>query len=847
MAAMVALHLSRSLVFFAYLCTADETKSSLGIRTGSKLEEVFEQSDADGNDVLQNNEETTFETQIQSAISDYWFIAPFEVTLYASDDCTGASSVATASSEETRCKQCFDVCGKAFSDSSSMAIADALREGGYASMVRSLRVQKGAVHVSNFFCFGRYNFGFNATSGGRVVDEKDGCINFREAAHLSAVDPMVLQTVTLYFLKEDVDRNDLLSLTEASDLEQAGIFRGADRNEDMFLAPAEYAGAMLADLAQKAASKNFMSSNAMEAAAVAATGPEGDSTNKAQLALAAFGDTYEAAKEDPTIGALTTTRPSISTAPNGQLIVMGGGNKLPVEYGDVDDERMVSGSYDPQNDGEVIMCTEGKLYHRGYCYKPCRYGYDDAQFATCFKTTCPEGHVELAGGLCKGEGLLGVFKTKAKESEQRAPGVLPDTCRLGASFGPGAQEDDGNRDFTVIIASDTQLPWCSGEMKGDMECAKRENWRMVQSMHNVESLTWVKGPEEKVAKPIGVHITGDLTAYAHENQIQEYRKIWETREGEDPNKNIQLPVWPGLGNHDYSNNLNACFFLDEEITWAGYGGVCSCAQRAIAYIRSAVSKCGGKTVVPNFGGMVDHYEHASAAYAVKNGKIRFVHLHNYPTFRRQELTGVASTMGFLRKEVIESNRTGDYLVLMIHDIGNKFGWTDNVDRMNYFLDITQGARILAMFAGHWHGWGGMVPGWSTFWDSRHPLTDEAGNSKGHASMKNAWGEEVPIVRGYAPDKQKFLVTQWNLARCFWRFGSIDTNATQDASKPVWHNSDDVRLRDQRNFTIPNCTVDEDYQPPIDFSVGSLSGTPRSRLNFGACLGALWVLVHWKLS
>ena len=61
-------------------------------------------------------------------------------------------------------------------------------------------------------------------------------------------------------------------------------------------------------------------------------------------------------------------------------------------------------------------------------------------------------------------------------------------------------------------------------------------------------------------------------------------------------RNIQLSVWPGLGNHDYSNNLNACsraalhptpptqirvsifpiwegFFLDEELTWAGYGGV----------------------------------------------------------------------------------------------------------------------------------------------------------------------------------------------------------------------------------------------------------------------------------
>ena len=86
-----------------------------------------------------------------------------------------------------------------------------------------------------------------------------------------------------------------------------------------------------------------------------------------------------------------------------------------------------------------------------------------------------------------------------------------------------------------------------------------------------------------------------------------------------------------------------------------------------------ITKCNGKTVVKNFGGFVDHYDHDSAAYAVKYGKIRFVHLHNYPTFRRSELTGVASTLHFLKEEVEWANRTGDYLVLMIHDVGNKFG------------------------------------------------------------------------------------------------------------------------------------------------------------------------------
>lgn len=31
--------------------------------------------------------------------------------------------------------------------------------------------------------------------------------------------------------------------------------------------------------------------------------------------------------------------------------------------------------------------------------------------------------------------------------------------------------------------------------------------------------------------------------------------IWETRKGEDRDKNMKLGVWPGLGNHDYHNNL----------------------------------------------------------------------------------------------------------------------------------------------------------------------------------------------------------------------------------------------------------------------------------------------------
>eukprot|EP00913_Durusdinium_trenchii_P029172 g27348.t1 len=536
-------------------------------------------------------------------------MAPFEAALYPEENCQGQPLNIDASSSEDRCQECFDVCGKSFPDGTPMATANASRASGFVSQVRSLKVTKGAVHVSSTFCFGSYNFGLNFT-GGRVFGEQDNCVSFQEPAHVGAVPPSILETVSLYFLKEDAaDFDQVLELHEAPDLQRSGLFEAADLNRDQLLSVSEYASALQADLAQKAATEAFMGSAAMEAAAEAAQGPAWSDNHTMEQVLAAeeFGESYEEAKRNPEVGTITEPPPLVV---NGHVVVQGGGSTAPVEFGRVDDESRVDGKfsyYDPQNGGEVMMCTEGKLYHAGFCYTPCRVGYDNEVFNVCFKTTCPSGYQEIAGGICKEKGLS--LKTKVKEgleSYNRGQGVPPDKCTLGNSFGPGVQEDNNNRDFTLLIASDTQLPWCSGAIKSDWPCAIEENYRMVQAMHLVETLRWEQGDTDMVQKPIGVAITGDLTAYAHESQIQAYRKIWETREDEDASKTLGLiatvawrggvissafpesPIWRR------THVRPQCFFLDEELTWSGYGGVASCAQRMIAYIRSAVSKCSGR-------------------------------------------------------------------------------------------------------------------------------------------------------------------------------------------------------------------------------------------------------------
>lgn len=346
------------------------------------------------------------------------------------------------------------------------------------------------------------------------------------------------------------------------------------------------------------------------------------------------------------------------------------------DYGDVRDESAVPGLVNPQMDGDVIMCTDGTYYLAGQCYEYCKDGTDGV-LDKCYDKKCDKGWSEdLTGLICKKNGLT--LNTKEKKNYKRKM-QSPKTCKLGDSFGPGAVEDNGNRDFAVIMFSDPQLSWPScmtgtaGDKSGDegRKCAVKDQYKLVRGAHAIQTLTWpesTEAPAEQVGKPIGVFINGDITAYGHPWQLDLYRQVWETNKEEEEDKNIKMGVWPGLGNHDYKNNIyytGGC--VAEEPTWPLYGAQ-ACAQRMVGYIRASVAGCGKHTVNPNFGGHVDHYEKKSAGYAVKYGRVRLVQLHNYPTYRRSELTGLASTMGFLKKQVRLAEENDEYIVVLMHDV-----------------------------------------------------------------------------------------------------------------------------------------------------------------------------------
>mmetsp|Transcript_41576 Transcript_41576/g.65923 ORF Transcript_41576/g.65923 Transcript_41576/m.65923 type:complete len:227 (+) Transcript_41576:57-737(+) len=203
-------------------------------------------------------------------------------------------------------------------------------------------------------------------------------------------------------------------------------------------------------------------------------------------------------------------------------------------------------------------------------------------------------------------------------------------------------------------------------------------------------------------------------------------------------------------------------------------------------------------------------------------------LHNYPTFRRVELTGVASTMGFLKKQVELAEKNDEYLVLVMHDATQHFGfqyWFKQVARHDYYSEVLTGSRTIAVFAGHLHPQGGFK---RMVLDSRHRTEEQDSN----INVKNAWGNEIPIILNWAAEYMRFETVQFNIAECYWRFASTQAPTKKDESVQWFTPGENQHMR---TFSLPNCTVDPNYtwSPPemktekpeeCQSSAGEISGS-----------------------
>ncbi len=269
--------------------------------------------------------------------------------------------------------------------------------------------------------------------------------------------------------------------------------------------------------------------------------------------------------------------------------------------------------------------------------------------------------------------------------------------------------------FTMILASDTQLPWgtapgCTGTTtQCEIAYGTLTNRWHARAMNSIQNLgAWPgvlpNSGGQPISEPAGVIINGDLTAFFHPWQVDLYRQFYDPSYPAADADVLQLPLYAGLGNHDYANNVNDCFG-NEPADWVAYGAN-SCAYQAARYVRAMLA-CG---TVPSFPHRkVLSFDNSSLAYSWDMGSWHFVQLHNYPTYTVPDL-GITASIAWLANDLDEAAAAEKKVVLNLHDYSDHWSMNDPG-----FQSAISGSTVVAVFAGHYHNLDGLrttVPGTS---------------------------------------------------------------------------------------------------------------------------------------
>lgn len=386
------------------------------------------------------------------------------------------------------------------------------------------------------------------------------------------------------------------------------------------------------------------------------------------------------------------------------------------------------------------QCGSGRENDAGLCYPTCAAGYDGVG-PVCWER-CPSGFID-DGAFCRKDAHI-----FAKDTYGRGVGTIPE-CEA-ASFSRSAS---GSRDrhgvampFTMILASDCQLPWgtdpgCTGDT-GDCEIehGRRTNQWFTKAMNDVQSLDrWpdvvLNSGGRLVEAPRGVIMNGDLTAFWHPWQVDMYRQHYDPAHADADPDVLQQPYFPGLGNHDYANNVDDCWGSDP-IDWARYGAN-SCAAQAVRYMRGAVG-CG---TVSNFdASVIDSFDVSSMAYSWDLGGWHFVQLHNYATYTVPGLS-VSDSIEWLANDLERATADGQRIAINMHDHGQHWSMTDAG-----FQEAIRETNLVVLFAGHLHSVSGR-----------------------YGSIPNT---DIPVYLSGSADTKLFLVVEFG--DDYYSVGSVET-------------------------------------------------------------------------
>ncbi|CAH1390491.1 unnamed protein product [Nezara viridula] len=250
-------------------------------------------------------------------------------------------------------------------------------------------------------------------------------------------------------------------------------------------------------------------------------------------------------------------------------------------------------------------------------------------------------------------------------------------------------EKNLSREYSIAVMSDPQ-PWRLYNNDIPNSMANKNYWetlnRKVVSSLNILSKS----------KPIdfGV-INGDITEFGRHSTRLSFYKIYDQ---------LLFPVYYGLGNHDYSNNVGDCadgFSLSKN----------ACARGAVNEMAAKILRYSSE-LLSHFSSDYDHYnENGSLAYSWDYGQLHYVQLQNYPTYKVDldhyalSTIRVKSSLEWLETDLERARERGKAIVLNFHDAFDKFLSESSIDELYRFRTLIVRYRVLAIFCGHTHSMG----------------------------------------------------------------------------------------------------------------------------------------------
>ncbi|MET3590355.1 hypothetical protein ABID23_001461 [Bartonella silvatica] len=297
------------------------------------------------------------------------------------------------------------------------------------------------------------------------------------------------------------------------------------------------------------------------------------------------------------------------------------------------------------------------------------------------------------------------------------------------------------KNYTVVIAADPQ-PWRleSGDPNGR---ANRFPW--IQT-------------NQKVAKAIESHaaafyiINGDLTEFGRPQTYQDYENVY---------KSIAYPIYEGLGNHDYYNNVRDCMIPISNLSKD------ACAISAVKRMFQEMKKY--SAALPEFNQDVKYYKSpyydttrlritGSLSYSWDYGDIHYVQLQNYPTYTTTLSDGqtnvhITKALNWLEKDLKAADRRGKVTILNFHDARPYFKDKDshflrpkNAKDLARFKSIIMRHNVKAIFVGHQHmQWACRAPNDKVF--GKIPVYTAGALFKGDYYLVDVRGKNM-IVKAY---------------------------------------------------------------------------------------------------